>query len=76
VSNRTEVESDRTYSFLEISDEIVPVLFLLQTSERHFRARNILRDEIMSETPFNRAGHDTRTFLGFSRYSKSVLSSH
>lgn len=43
VSDKHEHEHDRTDRLLEVGDEVVPVLLLLETSERHFRTGNVLR---------------------------------
>lgn len=62
-----------THSRLEVGDEIVAVLLLLETGERHFGTRNVLEGEVShSRTP----GTGERTFLGFSRYSNIVCSVH
>ena len=36
-------ERSMTHLLLEVGNEVVPVLVLLQASERHLRARNVLQ---------------------------------
>ena len=63
-----------TYRFLEVCDEVIPVLILLQASEGHLGTRDVLEKSVELSD-----GRDSEvkplTFLGFSRYSKRVCSS-
>lgn len=67
-----------TYRLLEVGDEVVAVLVLLQTSERHLGARDVLNNGGRGISLAAQGADITimRTFLGFSRYSKRVFSSH
>lgn len=65
-----------TYRLLEVGDELVPVLVLLETGERHLRAGDVLdAEKRMRPRAALMTWRYPHTFFGFSRYSKSVPSS-
>ena len=65
-----------TYRLLEVGDKVVPVLVLLQASERHLGTGDVLRAEMgLRGDAVIMTWQTLRTFLGFSRYSKRVVSS-
>ncbi len=58
----------RTYRILEVGDEIVPILVLLETSERHLGTGDVLCAGIcMKPRAALMTWRDVHTFLGFSR---------
>ena len=65
-----------TYRLLHVGDEVVPVIVLLETSEGHLRAGDVLGAGIrMKPHAALMTWRDPHTFLGFSRYSNRVVSS-
>jgi hypothetical protein len=69
-----------THSLLQPCNEVIPVFILLQASEGHFRARDILHSVrqgpmSMRITAGTMDDAESPTFFGFSRYSNSVFSS-
>lgn len=65
-------QKNAAYRFLEVCDEVIPILVFLETRKGHFCAWDVLRPRQLPS--HSRDTSNRHTFLGFSRYSKRVSS--